>query len=473
MLIRSLGVFASVLILISALAGCTRYRREPLNTALIQEQLQRTSLADLSASGNATRTDSLIDPAKGLDADGIAVAALMLNPALKAKRIEKGIAAGQLIQAGLWPNPEFDSKSQWQTDGHGRTIEAALAFEVLRWNERSAEKQASRANIEAVHFDILAEEWKVVSEARLAYWNVVGLQQKQVIAKQALALAERLAGITTKRVEAKAATSLDRTLAELDLSKLRLELLQIDADLNSNKAQLAQIVGVAPTTEIKLLVSKPAYGTLPNEWRLAEMIAVLPGSAAVKAAEYRYEIAEGDLRAAIARQYPSLKIGPSGEFDYDGSWTSFLGAVVAVDIPLFHRNQGEIKSKLARREQAKAEYTAILFERQAQLNSAIRNVQALEIQLGFWIERIVPQTEESIKLSERSFETGVIDVQTLLRAQSSVIDTKRKYADALLDYHRAVQALETALGRKLDPTRDYVPRPTLLKTQDPSQPTQP
>lgn len=473
MFAKSFSTFVVVGFLVATMSGCTRYRREPLNTALIQEQLQRVSLADVSSKPESPSGNGLIDPAKGLDADGIAVAALMLNPALKAKRIEKGIAAGQLIQAGLWPNPEFENQSRWQTDGHGRTMEAALAFEVLRWNERSAEKQASKANVEAVNFDILAEEWKVVSEARLAYWNVAGLQQKQTIAKQALALADRFTQTTLKRVEAKVATSLDRNLAELDLSKLRLELLQIEADLSSGHAQLSQAVGVAPGTEIKLQITKPPYGALPNQWHLEQMIAVLAGSAAVKAAESRYELAEGEIRAAVARQYPSLKIGPSGEFDYDGTWTSFLGAVVAIDIPLFHHNQGEIKSRIARREQARAEYTALLFERQAQLSSAVRIVQALEIQLGFWNERLIPQTEESIKLTERAFDTGAIDVQTLLRAQSSVIDTKRKYADILLDYHRAVQAIETALGRKLDPMRDFTPRPTLNKPQDTSKPTKP
>jgi outer membrane protein TolC len=457
----------------TALSGCTRYRREPLNTALIQEQLQRVSLDDVSSAAQSIETKALIDPSKGLDADGIAIAALMLNPTLKAKRIEKGIAAGQLVQAGLWPNPEFDNRSHWQTDGHGRTLEAALAFEVLRWNERAAEKQASKANIEAVNFDILSEEWKVVSDARLAYWNVAGLQQKKVIAQQALSLADRLAQIAAKRLDAKVATALDRNLAELDLSKLKLELLQVEAELRTSQALLAQIVGVSPGVEIKLQITKPSYSTLPNEWHLEQMIAALPNSAAIKAAEWRYEIAEGDLRAAIARQYPSLKIGPSGEFDYDGSWTSFLGAVVAVDIPLFHRNQCEIKSKLAHREQARAEFTAQLFERQAQLSAAVQNVRALEIQLGFWNERLIPQTDESIKLSERSFETGVIDVQTLLRAQASVIDTKRKYAEILIDYHRAVQAIETALGSKLAPKRDFTPRPALQKSRDTSIQTQP
>src|ERR1043165_8230724 len=172
-------------------AGCVSYKPEPLSPVAIQQQLRRYSLADLAAECVRTRpAERPLDISSGLGPDEIGLAALVFNPALKAKRLSEGIACGQLLAAGLYPNPSLDNKSLLtsQKPPGRKCLEASLSFEILSRREIAAEKQAKAAAVEATRYEILGDEWKAVTEARTAYWNVVGSREKLRLNKERLEL---------------------------------------------------------------------------------------------------------------------------------------------------------------------------------------------------------------------------------------------------------------------------------------------
>ncbi len=58
-----------------------------------------------------------IDLQKGLSPDGAAIMAVLANPSLRIARDRKGIAAAQLWQAGILPNPQFSYSLDVPTGG--------------------------------------------------------------------------------------------------------------------------------------------------------------------------------------------------------------------------------------------------------------------------------------------------------------------------------------------------------------------
>jgi outer membrane protein TolC len=390
----------------------------------------------------------------------VALAVLFLNPDLKAKRAEKGVADAQLITAGMWPNPDFDGKLQRDTKQAGWAIEANLAFEVLRWQERAAEREAARANIEAVHADVLAEEWRMVCEARAAYWSVIGLRAKLQINQDSLSLADRLEKAAQARLGHGATDGFELNLAKLDRLKVQSELLKVEAELSVAERQLRQLIGLPPNAELKLRTGQDYTSPQMREWRLDELVALLPESARMKTLEWKYQVAEGELRKEIVRQFPSLKLGPSGEFSFDGSaWSSLLGTLVQFELPFLHRNGGPIKEKLAARNTARAAYAAQLHALRGDLADAIGRTSAVQKQIAFYRGDMLPSVNESIRLTESSVKAGQLDMLALLKAQSSVIEAKAAYYDTLLEYRRNLQSVETALGRRLDDVINAKPQP--------------
>jgi len=296
---------AAVLALL-ACSGCVRYHAKPLDPVAVQELIQHVSIADLmdrsAASGIAGPLK--LTPGEGLDADAVGLAALLLNPALKTKRLERGVAAGQIITAGLYPNPSLDTRGL-PFDGEGKgpkSFEASLSFEVLRWSERAAERDAKLANAEAVQFDIMAEEWKTVAEARTGYWNVVAAREKLRLNQEALELSERLTSGVRNRVTKGADNAFALNLAELQHLKLQAEARKLEAEAAAVERALRQVIGLPFDAELKLRIPEKPFARGKRAWVLPEVLSSLTNTAGMKSAEWEYQVREGELRAAIARQ---------------------------------------------------------------------------------------------------------------------------------------------------------------------------
>jgi len=443
--------------------GCARYNRAPLDPLAVQQRLQQVTLADIvSDSTNAGTREALPDISNGLGPDEVGLAALILNPALKAKRLEKGVAAGQLVNAGLYPNPTLDTRSLLTSQkpiGH-KSIEANFTFEILRWQERSAEKEAKKANAEAVHFEILAEEWKTVSEARAAYWATVAAREKLRLNQEESALSTRLLEGIQVRLRLGTATALDQNLADLQTVKLKSESQKLNSETATSERTLKKSIGLPYDAEVKLRIGDNPLAHTAHLWKTPDLIASVAQSAPLKAAEWRYSVSEGELRAAIARQYPGLRLGPSGTFDFDGHiWSSLLGFVATIDVPLFNHNQGEVKEKLAARDLARAEYTSKLHESQATVADAAAQVESIEQRLVWQEAELLPKARESIQLTEKSYKAGDVSGYELLTAQSMSIEVRRTHLDTLIEYRQALESLEAALGRRLEDIQTQEPKP--------------
>ena len=91
--------------------GCAVYEPKPLDPDEEWRRLEAVSLEELArgpaGDGNAgAGPHTAFNYSDGLSIDEAAGLAVVLNPDLRAFRFEKGIAEGQLVGAGLLPNPE-------------------------------------------------------------------------------------------------------------------------------------------------------------------------------------------------------------------------------------------------------------------------------------------------------------------------------------------------------------------------------
>jgi cobalt-zinc-cadmium efflux system outer membrane protein len=63
---------------------------------------------------------------------------------------------------------------------------------------------------------------------------------------------------------------------------------------------------------------------------------------------------------------------------------------------------------------------------------------------------ILPRFEESLVLLRRALELGEIDVVELSVASGRFLDAQKQALGATADYHRALAALEAAVGAELE-----------------------
>src|SRR5437763_201395 len=128
---------------------------------------------------NRSREQLSIDLRRGIGPDDAATIALYSNPALRAIRDRRGLAAAQLIQAGILPNPVVSYARDFVTGGStagtrdGYTFSAGWEFSALI--PFLPKQTAARKNFQSVDLDVAWQEWQIAVNARTAVYRVLGL----------------------------------------------------------------------------------------------------------------------------------------------------------------------------------------------------------------------------------------------------------------------------------------------------------
>jgi len=129
--------------------------------------------------------------------------------------------------------------------------------------------------------------------------------------------------------------------------------------LHAQRVELAGLLRLSPDAPLDLapLAPLPPFDRTAAESSIAAMGECRPDLAALR---FGYAAQEARLRGAILSQFAPLSIGVDAS--RDSSKVLNIGPSVALDIPLFDRQQGKIAIATATRQQLHDEYAARLDE---------------------------------------------------------------------------------------------------------------
>src|SRR5204862_3372190 len=181
----------------------------PMQGAVIETPLRIPA----SRFQNRSREQLSIDLRRGIGPDDAASIALYSNPALRAIRKRRGLAAAQLIQAGILPNPVVSYARDFVTGGNtagtttGYNFTAAWEFSALV--PFLPKQTAARKNFRSVDLDVAWQEWQIAMNARTAVYRVLGLNAEVSQALEATEGLQQSTDAMRKAVEAHEKTVLD------------------------------------------------------------------------------------------------------------------------------------------------------------------------------------------------------------------------------------------------------------------------
>lgn len=451
---RTLGLAVAIA---ATSSGCASYTAKPL---VPQAELAALSLRSLEGievqyvkpgQGPVTPSArSAFDLEKGLTEDEAVAVALTLNPDLRSKRLEIGEAQALLIGAGLWPNPVISLG--WRPEvgaAKGYVAEGSFLMELLRPWERSARKDAAIARVDQVTAEIVAEEWRVVREARSLRIAVLFLEQSGSVLDEEVALREGTLTLTKRRREVGEGTELDISVAELELSEIRRDRRRVQTEFETARRELNRALGLPPGYALKLSDSgKPITISVFDDVDDQELDRrVLAGRFELRAKEAAYHRAEHELRLAVYRQWPALFAGPSASREAEGG--KFLGAELDLEIPIFNRNQAEIAEKESQRERTRAEYSALLHRLRADAYEARSQLRRAKLEIEAEEKEVLPLIKRSQGLFEAAYRARELSVLDWVTAQRRAVGARRTYLESLVRYRNALVGLETATGLPL------------------------
>lgn len=270
---------------------------------------------------------------------------------------------------------------------------------------------------------------------------ILSLQQERTRLLQALVT------LTQRRVEAGDATQLDVNLWQAELGSAVAVLQRAQARSLAARARLASLVGLDPMRPPVPAgsLTPPARSEL-RPFDVGDRGDLIALEARVQAATEATELAE-------ARAWPDVAVGAyvgterlaPGPSTVQGEY--FAGAQLAVDLPIFNRNQGDIARANAQLARAKALRAAALLEAAAEVQAATARLEAALAAVAALESSVVGSLEETLTLLERSFEEGKIGMADLLLRQRTLLEARADYLDAVAEARLAEVDVELAAGR--------------------------
>ena len=414
-------LLAATPFLLAGVGGCATYRPVPLTAAAVDRALAPPTAAAMAEQAARLRNPLLgpvaFDPAADeLTPEQAAIAAVLVNPALRAERDRRGIAAAQVIQAGILPNPTlsyawdipFGSNSAGNVSGFG----LGLDFNFTSLLTRNAKVRAARAGASEVSFDVAWQEWRVAQAARLAAYDVVGyrrqLADSTAIAGKLEAISEKLQA-ALKRQEI---TGPDAAAAKAAAQEAAVTVASVKQSLAAAEVAYNRAMGFPPQTPVRLAASAglpssfgvPAVDDLLEglEDRRLDLIALRRG----------YDSQEETVRVAVLGQFPPVALGVGNTRDFGNFLT--LGPSLTADLPFFDRNQGNIAIERATRKQLYDIYVIRVFEARNDVASAARAIATLNGVIAAQAAEI-PTLRGIVDAYDTGLKAGNVEPRHLLR----------------------------------------------------------
>ena len=438
------------------LAGCQRYEPMPLTATAVDGQLAVAPPEKIQTAADHLRHPLLapvrIEFQQGLTPEAAGVIAVIVNPTLRAQRSRNSLAAAQLLQAGLLPNPSLDFTldpvTGGVTQGAVTAYNVGISYEFTALIAHDAKVAAARAEVESVRLDVAWQEWQFAQAARKAAYDLAALQvQRDETAAVDQRLGENLA-LIQRAVNLRQRTLIDLSAAEAASQKAHADFLIADGELRHQRLVLNQAIGLPANSSLKLAaISLPDRLDLPSEAELnsqseqrrIDLLALRRG----------YESQEQALRAAILAQFPRIVLGVHQSSDNTGVISTGLG--LTVDLPIFDQNQGTIATARATRQQLFDEYASRIYESRASIAQILQDIGSLQAQI-LAAEQAIPALDRLVKTYREALNEHAVDVLSYYAAWNDLSQKRIDLAKLQQQLMDDQIGLEIASGR-------YLPRP--------------
>ena len=407
----------------------------------------------------------------GLDVDRLIELGMSRRADLLAARQRMAIAEGRLVQARLRPNPVLDTEygSPRFLGGEAeRDLSIGISQTFELGGKRGRRVAVAELELNQARAEVLAIERKVAVEIRSAYTNAVAAGRQLDVLEKLIAGDDEIVRVTEARLKEGDVAPLDVNLVKVEADRLRVQAIQARSDLETQLLQLRTHIGADISESLRLA---PQPDRPPRfDIGLSELTQMaLKERSDLQAARLSEEAGSARISLARANAVPNIAgsvkytrnrqvvdfppvLGPTGFPQTDNALT--FG--IAVEIPVFNRNQGEIASATAEKVQAvrNREFLEATIKRDVAV--AYKKYRAAAEALVVYSTQILPRAESNLQSVRASYGLGDFSVFEVVNEQRRLTENVTGYNQSLRDYYSALAELEAAVGMKL-PASGFTP----------------
>jgi cobalt-zinc-cadmium efflux system outer membrane protein len=375
------------------------------------------------------------------------------SPLVRRARAEREVVASRDVGASVWfpSNPVIGGGAGPRREGPPSSVVTEKGVQYFAHAEQTVEIGGQRsARREVVSRALRTAELRMAvaraetrARVRAAYVGTQLALARVDAATQREALVAKLLDAVSARVAGGASSSVDLELARLERGSAARA--RIDATLAASDAlaRLRLLVGLPPAQKLDL-DAKAAVPALR-----AEALPALLGRAQTQRAELA-ALASGidEIDADITRlrreAIPSPTLFADLQRDLPGQF--FVGGGVAIPIPLWRRQQGELAVARADRTRVQEERTLVERDVALEVERAFQSEVAQREMTQLLDREVLPAADAAVTLMTEGWRAGKFDLFRLLQTSRDASEARRLYLETLGLLWESSIALDRAVG---------------------------
>jgi len=303
--------------------------------------------------------------------------AMRSHPKLRQALAAVEAARGKAVQARLYPNPVIAGFTP-QAAGEDSQWSGTVAQDIVTAGKLRLSQQAALREVQKVEYELIRARFDVLAEVRGAFYQLLVAQRRVEIYKLLLDIAKRSFEIGRQLAEAGEGTKADVLFWSIERDRAEVRLLNSSVYIETGRRQLAAAIGL-PRADIGRLEAD-LFQRLPNFDLKALQEAIVRLNAKPRAAEAEIARAQWALERAVVQPIPNVNLLGGYQRQVGGPPQDQGLAQVMMAVPLFDRNQGNIRSARADIASSRADLRTIeldLANRAAQAIATYRTSQRL------------------------------------------------------------------------------------------------
>lgn len=395
--------------------------------------------------------------------------ALLNNRALRAELRELGISRGHLMQAGLVGNPGFEVELLPERDSN---VALRVEYDLRSLLLAPLAARAASAELTAQQYRVAGSVVELGYEVRTAWIELAAEQQRLAFAVRTLDALTAGRDAAVALLDAGSIPPLEASRQIVAYEGARIEVAKHELALVDRREHMQRLLGL--------------YGE-ETEWQLAGGLAELPGSLALpdklettaltaslelKELEQRLEAAArrtGYTRAAgwvpsLAVDVHALHTDPGAYRMEDRRWR--YGGGVSVGVPLFDRQQGELRATEAEFDGLLERQQGLAIDLRSHARAARNRLRSTHARALAYQQTLVPAQRTVVEQSVLQYNAMQLNLFELLLARRAELEIELSSVDALAAYWTAQAELDALLAGKQVDHRDEADEHGSMQTSE-------
>jgi cobalt-zinc-cadmium efflux system outer membrane protein len=369
------------------------------------------------------------------------------NPLIKSKKHYMGSYEGRIKQAGLLPNPKilfFTQEMPTNNIGFDQSQNSVDLIQKLETGgKRKLRVKAAEKEKKIIELDLQTTIADITAKVKKSFFNVLTVQDELKFAKETLEIANSLMFISNERYETGDIAKIEVLKAEIELSNSKMRVQKAERKYLSSVKMLQTVMGVPDIVLNNLSPISTANTPSLNLDKLNEL--VLNNHPALKARKKVVDLSLIKISEAKRMAIPDIN-ATIGYKRLSATDINTIQAGITFPLPIFNRNQGKITEARAFSFKAKDDVEIVRNQLLLQLSNAFFLYTSTREQVRFFVDTILPQAEESLKIAKQGYKYGEFNYLEVLDAQRTLANTSISYLKVLNELYSSITEIEKLVG---------------------------